>query len=241
MWMLLILSQSFLGLLVAGSLELPPLTADEILSRMGEASSKHHSIEYSCTRQYTLRNSRFGKQSSVSVHMTYRPGRGKDFIVVTRTGSETLNRVIDRLVESEATESRPNTARQHEISAANYEAFLLGTETAAGRRCYVLALRPRDKSKYLIKGKVWVDGATFEIARLEGQTAGSVSAWVGRPVVAEDFMHVEGIWVPAHVRSASSTLLLGPSELEIDYSDYEVGPGSSAMASLPENPAPIDR
>ena len=237
---LIAVSQTLVGFLAAATLEVPSRTAEEILSKITHASDQRHSVEYSCLRKYTLRNSRFGKQSSVSVRMTYRPGRGKDFTMEGRTGSETLNRVIDRLLDSESAESRPGSGGQHEIGPANYHADLLGTEIFDGRTCYVLALTPRDKSKYLIKGRVWVDAVTFEIARLEGQTAGSVSAWVGRPSVTEDFMHVAGIWVPARVRSASSSFLLGPSELDINYSDYQVIP-SPAIASLSQNTEPISR
>jgi hypothetical protein len=35
---------------------------------------------------------------------------------------------------------------------------------------------------------------------------------------------VGGFWLPGHVRSVTSSLLLGPAELEIQFSKYDLEP-----------------
>ena len=89
---------------------------------------------------------------------------------------------------------------------------LIGTEVAGGRSCYVLELTPRTKSQFLIFGKAWVDAGSYGVVRIEGQFAASISMLVGAPRISEEFMEVHGFWLPGHVRSITSSFLLGPTE-----------------------------
>jgi hypothetical protein len=44
---------------------------------------------------------------------------------------------------------------------------------------------------------------------------------IGAPRISEDFIEVQGFWMPGHVRSVASSLLLGPTELDILFSNYQ--------------------
>jgi hypothetical protein len=194
--------------------------------------------EYSGSRQYTLQNVRFGKQAAVGVLVNYRQVEGDQFIVVTRSGSEKLNGIIDKVLTSEASASLPPENERHQISSANYRGRLLGTEITAGRSCYVLELAPRAKSRFLIVGRAWIDSGSFAVVRIEGQFAASISVLVGAPRITEEFVEVHGFWLPGHVRSITSSLLLGSTELEILFSDYRVAEDLALLergqkASLP--------
>jgi hypothetical protein len=125
-------------------------------------------------------------------------------------------------MESEADASRPNNAKGHEIGPSNYYAELKGAELMGGRNCWVLSLKPKRKSKYLIDGTVWVEKKTYALVRLEGTTASSVSMWVGMPHIVEEFAPVGEIWFPVRTVSKSRSAWLGVSELEIRYTGYEV-------------------
>ena len=98
----------------------------------------------------------------------------------------------------------------------------MGTEVTAGRNCYVLALSPRAKSRLLIVGKAWVDVVSYAVVRIEGQFAASYSVLIGAPRIVEEFIDVHGVWLPGHVRSVTSSLLLGPTELDIRFSGYQL-------------------
>jgi hypothetical protein len=50
---------------------------------------------------------------------------------------------------------------------------------------------------------------------LKGQFAASLSILVGAPRISEEFVEVDGFWLPEHVRSVTSSFLLGPTELDI--------------------------
>ena len=224
-------------LMVAGGL-MPSLTAgsgtpstDEILARIENENNRRQVLlkEYLGSRQYTLQNSRFGKQAAVVVLMSYRQAEGERYTVLTRSGSDKLNGIIDRVLASEAGASLPPENARHQITSANYRVRLLGTEVAAGRSCYVLELAPRIKKGYLIVGKAWVDAASYAVVRLEGQFAASLSILIGAPRISEEFVEVQGFWLPAHVRSVTSSFLLGPTELDILFSNYQFDRDSASL------------
>jgi hypothetical protein len=185
-------------------------------------SAKRNAVTYSGLRHYTLDNPRFGKHASVTVRLTSRLGEAKQFTIVNRSGSERLIGIIEHLLKAEADSSRPGKTGDHEISPSNYTARLRGFDTISGHSCLVLDLTPKARSKYLLKGTAWVDKATNALVRLDGTTADSISFWVGSPRVVEDFAPVDGIWLLAHTKSTSSSMLLGESSLEIRYTDYQV-------------------
>jgi hypothetical protein len=200
-------------------------SSDEILARIESENNRRHVLlkEYSGSRQYTLENLRFGKYAAVAVRMSYRQLEGERYTVVTRSGSDRLNGIIDQVLASETGESVPPENARHQISSANYRVRLIGTEVAAGRSCYVLALLPRIKNRFLIVGKAWVDAGSYAVVRLEGQFAASMSIFVGAPHISEEFIEVNGFWLPGRVRSVASTFLLGQTELDILFSNYRIG------------------
>jgi len=154
--------------------------------------------------------------------MVSRPGEGKQFTIVQRSGTGKLLDIIQKLMDTEAEASRPSRQGQYEIAPPNYEARVRRSQIISGRDCFVLELTPKSKSKYLIEGTAWVDKSTYGIVRLDGTTAASLSIWVGNPRVIDDFQQVRGIWLPVHTQAVSSTMLLGESRLEIRYTDHQV-------------------
>jgi hypothetical protein len=186
-------------------------------------SRRHLELKvYSGLGQYTMQNLRFGKQAMVAVRMNYRLPEGESYTVLTRSGSDKLSGIIDKVLAGEAGASVPPEKALRQINSANYRVRLVGTEVAAGRSCYVIELAPRMKNRFIIVGKAWVDATSYAVVRIEGQFAPSISILVGAPRISEEFIEVNGFWLPAHVRSVTSSLLLGPTELNILFSNYQL-------------------
>ena len=96
-----------------------------------------------------------------------------------------------------------------------------------------------------------MDADSYGVVRLEGQFAASSSILIGAPSISEEFIEVQGFWLPGHVRSITSSLLLGPTEMDILFSNYQLDqypqvpvaavpnsaptPAVSAMARAPQN------
>jgi hypothetical protein len=154
--------------------------------------------------------------------MIHRPGEGMHFTVLKSSGSVKLAGIVERLLALEADASVAPKRCGYEISPVNYQARFRRTETIAGRVCYVIDLMPRRKSRYLLDGTIWVDAGSYGVVRLQGSPSASVSMWVGTPHITEEFSEIGGLWLPSHTRSLSTGRLLGASELEIRYTDYEV-------------------
>src|SRR5215472_12525653 len=197
-------------------------SAYEILAAVARNSAMRHQAVYSGVRQYSIHNLRFDKSASVEVRITAQPAKGKQFTIVSRSGCGKLIDVVETLISTEADAGRPNETRGHEICPSNYHASLTGSETVAGRDCWVLALKPKVRNKYLIDGTAWVDKSSCALVRLDGTTASRVSMWVGTPHIIEEFAPVGGIWLPRHTVSESRSVLLGVSQLDIRYTDYDV-------------------
>ncbi len=204
---------------------------DDILAKVENEHSRRHALmpQYTGDRQYTLQNQRFGKEAAASVVMNYRHGEGEHYIVWKRSGSEKLGGIIDKVIASESNASLPAERTRHQIAPANYRARLVGTEITGGKTCIVLQLSPRIKAPYLITGKAWIDSESYAVVRIEGQFAASLSALIGAPRITEEFVEVRGFWLPARVHSVTSSFLLGPTELNILFSNYQFEPTSPEL------------
>jgi hypothetical protein len=202
--------------------------SSDILERIAANNVKRYAVAFSVLREYKLRNLRFEKEATVSVQATYHPAKGLTYSILESSGSPKLVEVVEKVLASEADNSSPAKLARHLISPANYDGYLRGTETMAGKACYVIDLVPKHKSKYLMKGTAWVDRSSYDVVRLEGTTSASVSVWIGTPHIEMEFSQIDGLWLPARTGAVSSGLLLGTSELQIRYWDYVINPDHPA-------------
>src|SRR3954453_24185687 len=168
----------------------PESSGDQILVRMESENGRRHDLlkGYSGSRRYTLQNARFGKEAAVGIEMKYRDPDGESYLVLTQSGSDKLIGIINTVLASEARASMPPEHARHQITAANYRVRLLGTNVVEGRNCYVLALTPKLKSRFLIVGRAWVDTESFGTVRIDGQFAASISILLGAPRLREEFV-----------------------------------------------------
>ena len=209
-------------------------TGDGILAKVADSGSKRLTVPYSGLREYRLRNFRFGKEAVVLAQMSYDPGQGKQYTLLEQSGNTRLVGIIEKLLSSEVDASQPAKLGEYEVCPSNYRATFRGLETSDGRNCYVIDLAPKHRSKYLIKGTLWVDRASYGIVRLEGTTSSSVSVLVGTPYIQQEFSNIGGLWLPIRTGATSSGLLLGTSHLEIRYRDYLVTGIDRSSRKTPE-------
>jgi hypothetical protein len=209
------------------------LTAEQIVCRVGRAEDRRRELllEYTASRRYLLHNPRMKHDAEMLVRMDYRKGQGKVFQVLAADGAEGISRrVFDKLLAGEAEGSFKNNVDRN-LNSQNYEVRLVGQEGCEGRRCYVLALAAKTKSKYLLNGKAWIDAEDFAVVRMEGRPAASLSFWVGKPYIVQEFEKVGDFWMASRNVSRSETRLLGTSDLTIESSGYLVnGAGAESVA-----------
>ena len=196
----------------------------EIAAKITQADSQRDANlrGYSVVRKYKLHNSHLKEDAIMTVRLSYVKGQGKSFEVVDLQNAEGMSRrVLQKIIDSEA-QASSQTQDPLDVTSDNYKFHVTGVEDLDGRRCYVVSLTPKLKSKYLVQGKAWIDTSDFGIVRIEGRPAASLSFWVGKPYIVQQFQKVGQFWMASHCRSESQSFLLGSSVLTIEYSGYDV-------------------
>ncbi|MFB3812800.1 MAG: outer membrane lipoprotein-sorting protein [Terriglobales bacterium] len=214
---------------------LPSLSAEQIVQQMTERNRERAEAlrNYSGNRVYHVRYTGFpGKREAVmTVRAQYTAPNQKEFTIVSQNGSSLLiNRVLKKLLESEQEAATKDNAKSTALGPQNYQFELLGTEAVNDRPCYLLGVIPKQKSKFLYRGKVWVDGSDFAVVKIEAEPAKRPSFWISKTRINHSYAKVGDFWLPAENLSTTDVRLGGVATLTIKYADYVV--------NAPEKPAP---
>jgi hypothetical protein len=134
------------------------------------------------------------------------------------------------MLEEETNVSHRETRESTRIVPGNYSFEMVGTDVVDGRLAYVLQIHPKIKSKYLIRGRIWVDAADYAIARIDGSPAQNPSFWTKRVHFVHTYRKVGNLWLAASTKSVTEVRIFGTAELSI--SDFDYSPISSASRSI---------
>lgn len=179
---------------------------------------------YNRLQHYSVTTSRFGLSAELVARMHRDRVKGKSYEVISRSGSPVIqSHVFDPLLEAEVETSKQSGSIEL-LTRENYTFRLLKQDMLAGQLCYVLETDPKRKDKRLLKGRVWVDAEDFGVVHVEGRPSDSLSFWVGRPLIVQEFMKASGYWWASKRKSFIDNIFLGKSELVIDYTDYQFEP-----------------
>jgi hypothetical protein len=202
-----------------------PLTTDQVVSRMLEQDEARRAAlqNYVSVRHYALDNKRFHKRAEMTVRVTYTSPGTKSFTVVSEKGSGFIRRkVLQKMIEAEVEAAKEENGDRSRIIPKNYDFELLGTEQEEGRPSYVLQIAPKTANKFLIRGRIWVDAEDFAIIRVEGSPAKNPSFWTSRIQVKHEYEKHAPFWLPRSNFSRSEVRIFGPTELTIDYLEYQI-------------------
>ena len=139
-------------------------------------------------------------------------------------------KILRRIIEGEVEASE----QKHEfvpITPQDYTMVPEGIKSLSGRPCREFAIAPRRPSRYTIEGRACVDLADAAVAHFEGDTSRSVSFWVGKPWIEQDFRKVGDYWLCWRNHSTAMVKILGETTLTIEYRDYVVSPKSGSGLS----------
>jgi hypothetical protein len=227
----------------------PQLPAAVVVEKLMETGRRRSSQlrGFRATRLYHLQyHGLFGnREATMKVIATFTAPEKWDFSVVSQTGSKMLqNRVLLKLLDSEREAYRNGS--QIEISPANYLFESLGLESHADDDpYYVLHVQPRQETKFLYRGKIWVDAKDFALAHMEGEPARAPSFWVKDTRIDSTWKKVGGFWFIMHSHSLSRIRMGGTATLTIDYADYQAtgadrsqGSGQNVQLPAPSSVTP---
>jgi hypothetical protein len=143
------------------------------------------------------------------------------------------NQVIARYLESEI-EAQKVQSPALAVTPDNYKFKYAGRTELDGRAAYVFTVKPRAKRVGLFQGSVWIDATTFLRVQESGYLVKNPSIFLKKIAFTRRYEIRDGIPVPRQVASIVDTLIWGPAQLEIDYSNFSVDdpqPAASADSS----------
>ena len=205
----------------------PALTSTQIVEAMlrhnqARAEGLRH---YQSIRHYAVEYKGYAAKigAKLVVEADYDAVSGKSFRILSQSGNGLLiDKVLKRLLETEkdASQDKSSTA----LTPANYKFTLAGTENLDSRPAYVLNVEPLVDSKYLYRGKIWVDAVDFAVARIQAEPAKNPSFWISSTAINHQYIRTDGFWLPAQNRSETKVRVGGTAVLTIDYGTYQVTP-----------------
>jgi len=213
------------------------LTVDEVVRQMVRRNLERADAlqGFESTRVYHLQYRGFpsSREAEMTVNVVYRAPDKKDFTVVSQTGSKIiLDRVFTKLLEGEQEAMKAENRARTALNTENYNFSIAGYEADGPAANYVLQVEPKIPSKFLYRGKVWIDAKDFAVTRIEVEPAKSPSFWTKKSEIRHVYCKVDGFWLPQQNVSVSSIRLGGQATLTIDYKDYKIAQGSVARLAL---------
>jgi len=168
----------------------------------------------------------------MTVQATYDSPSSKEFKIISQTGSKLVqDRVFNRLLESEKEAAQPAMSARTQLNRDNYDFQLLTFEPSASGGQYILQVTPKAKSKYVYRGKIWVDATDFAVTHIEAEPATNPSFWTKKNEIHHDYTKVDAFWLPARNESISYIRLGGRATLTIEYKNYRVTDSRAPLAS----------
>jgi hypothetical protein len=204
-----------------------PLSTDQVVDNLVRRNQERARalLHFEATRVYRMvyRGLPSDRVAEMTVQATYDWPSSKDFKVVSQSGSKLIvNRVFMKLLESEKEATQPATSAKTQLNRDNYNFVLMGYEPSKTGGQYVLRVDPKVRGKYVYRGQVWVDGADFAVTRIEAEPTENPSFWTKKSEIHQEYVKVQGFWLPVKNQSVSYIRLGGRATLTIEYKDYRV-------------------
>jgi hypothetical protein len=201
------------------------LTSAQIVKQMERRTAERANglKQYKALRHYEVEYKGFATtiQGRMDVEATYDASSGKSFRVVSQSGSKLLcEKVLKRAVDSEQEASHDKSATA--LTEVNYKFRLSGSDVVEGRPAYILDVEPVTASKFLYRGKIWVDAADFALVKMEVEPAKSPSFWISKTSIQQTFARTGGFWLPKENRSETKVRVGGTAVFTIDYGSYQI-------------------
>jgi hypothetical protein len=200
-----------------------------IANRMQTATAdRNHDLAYTVTREYMLTPQNSAQGSKVVAEVNTVASGKKDYTI--KQGGGQAESIVRKVLDHE-TDSAASRA-SGEITAANYEFQLLGSEQIDGHSCYVLKLTPRKESKDVLRGRAWVDSESYLIRQISGSLAKPPSWWVKDVQLTLHYRDMEGVWLQDSGRAIAQVRIVGTHTLSSRALDVRTGSELASKAKV---------
>jgi hypothetical protein len=133
-----------------------------------------------------------------------------------------IDRVFQKMLQGEKEALSEGNQARVALNNDNYRFTVAGYESLPTGPCYVLAVEPLTKSKFLYRGRIWVDAHDFAVVKIEAEPAKNPSFWTKETKIEQVYGKVGDFWLPVSNRSSSTIRLGGHAYFTIDYQNYQI-------------------
>jgi hypothetical protein len=203
------------------------LPVDQVVSHLVERNREREEAlrKFQGTRVYSVKYTGFfgAHSAEMTVNVNYASPDDKQFTIVSQSGSKFIvDHVLKGLLDGEKEAANPENKKRTALNTENYDFSLAGMDSFEGTPQYILEVKPRKESKFVYRGKIWVDGKDFAVTRIQAEPAKSPSFWVKKSEVNHRYEKVEDFWLPEENKTESWIRLGGKAVLSIEYQDYKI-------------------
>ena len=173
------------------------------------------------------------------VDLKYSAPSTEEFKVVSQSGSKWMvDLILKRLLETERESHQDKNRDSVQITGKNYEFTMLGSQPVPDGCSYMLGVEPKVPTKFLFRGKIWVNDKDFAVCKIEAEPAKNPSFWIKKTDIHHAFMKVGEFWLPAENTSVSHVRFDGRATLTIKYGNYEIESTHALNIPLSSPPSP---
>jgi hypothetical protein len=205
----------------------PPLTLSQVVANLVQMNAARFKAlqGYRSRRTYNLDYTGFPAtfHAEMTVDATYAAPDTKEFTIVSESGPKWMvNRILKRLTETERDAQKAPNRSAVELNTRNYDFTSLEKQTGTDGCSYVLTVQPKVPTKFLYRGRVWVNEQDFAVCRIEAEPAKNPSFWITSTAIRQNYQKIGELWVPLDNQSISTARLGGHATLTIKYQDYHI-------------------
>jgi len=213
-----------------------PLPVEQVVKNLEQANARRAAAltQFEGERVYRMEYRGFpsNRDAEMVVKVSYRAPDSKEFAVVSQTGSKfVIDHVFKKLLDGEKEAAAGENRSQTALSSQNYDFELASYEPSPEGGQYVLNVLPKTKSKFLYRGKIWVDGKDFAVVRIDAEPGKNPSFWIKKTQIQHKYVKVNDFWLPAENHTESQIRLGGTATLSIEYRGYKILKASPLSAS----------
>lgn len=177
-------------------------------------------VSYRALRRLTASTRGGRMQATLDAWTSLDPEHGFRFEIVAEEGNSLIRRrVLLAALEAEQQATTPADRDQAALNAANYEFLDTSPESVS---LVKVGVRPRRKHVMLIEGALFLEPASADLIRVEGELSRRPSFWTRRVRVRRDYERIDGVHVAVGMSSTADVLMVGPSTFSMTYRYLEI-------------------
>src|SRR6202158_1535574 len=152
------------------------LTASQVVARLVQKNAERaNALErYQGRRSYRLDYVGFPENlhAEMIVDVSYKAPDSKEFKVLSESGSTWIvNHILKRCLKSEHEASEAANRERTTLNSQNYDFTMVADQSTEEGCPYVLAVQPKMPTKFVYRGRIWVNAKDFAVWRIEAEPA----------------------------------------------------------------------